>query len=441
MDHYSASALTMDSIAASSSSDVTSPSEDVSAIDGSSSGEMTPSSNSSSPQADSESASDSQSNHAQSAAHPTQVSESQTASALKRQQPIPPASEPMQYRAIGLVKGKYVPSEEQFTRGLLMTDDDTGIDAVLLGRVMSLVKKHLNLEEPHLWVVYPRTRNKTNDLHVQIVGVWEPETLNRINGSLDSMDYSDVEDDASLDADSADDLDDELDDVEIHEEAPEVADEAPAVESQENVETPVASAAAPVTSTSFDAIDPQDGYFSVRGEVLFYSAQDERVIIKIQQAARKNTERPKAFKLALKGSLEGKVVGYFWELHVQRQEQELLVQDGRMVALVPPKKKKKLPGGKRLPRGRFSGGPGGPIGPGGAGGAQRPLKKRWDGSKEGKSMPQTGGDRPSPATSAPVRRDVPKPIKRSKDESKPGSSSSSNAGGGAGNSTESSTSS
>ena len=98
------------------------------------------------------------------------------------QLPIPPASEPMQYRAIGLIKGTYIPSEEQFTRGMLTTEDNQTIDAVLLGRVMSLVKKHVDLTTPHLWVVYPRTRPKDEHLHAQIVGIWEPDNLNRSPG-------------------------------------------------------------------------------------------------------------------------------------------------------------------------------------------------------------------------------------------------------------------
>ncbi|MHC5730419.1 MAG: hypothetical protein ACYTXY_41190, partial [Nostoc sp.] len=36
---------------------------------------------------------------------------------VNRQQPIPPPSEPMQYRAIGLVRGRYHASSEQFTQG------------------------------------------------------------------------------------------------------------------------------------------------------------------------------------------------------------------------------------------------------------------------------------------------------------------------------------
>ena len=103
-----------------------------------------------------------------------------------RQHPIPPASEPMQYRAIGLVHGKYTPSDDQFTRGSITTDDGTLIDAVLLGRVMSLVRKHLDLTTAHLWVVYPRTREKVQDLHVQIVGVWEPEKLTLVDSVTSS---------------------------------------------------------------------------------------------------------------------------------------------------------------------------------------------------------------------------------------------------------------
>uniref|UniRef100_A0ACD5H145 Uncharacterized protein n=1 Tax=Desertifilum tharense IPPAS B-1220 TaxID=1781255 RepID=A0ACD5H145_9CYAN len=42
---------------------------------------------------------------------------------------------------------------------------------------MSLVRKHIDLEQEHLWVVYPRTREQEDNLHMQIVGVWEPENL------------------------------------------------------------------------------------------------------------------------------------------------------------------------------------------------------------------------------------------------------------------------
>lgn len=94
-------------------------------------------------------------------------------------QPIPPPASKQQYRAIGLLWGKYSPSTEQITQGKLVTDDGVTVDSVLKGNLLSLVKNILDLDKPHLWVVYPRTPPEESEfaLHVQIAGVWEPETL------------------------------------------------------------------------------------------------------------------------------------------------------------------------------------------------------------------------------------------------------------------------
>lgn len=207
------------------------------------------------------------------------------------QQPIPPPSEPMQYRAIGLIKGKYRPSEEQFNRGDLITEDETYLDAVLLGQVMSLVKKYLDLEQTYLWVVYPRTREKEETLHMQIVGVWSTEGF----GPMAAAEESEV---------------------------PEEPKEAPEEPGQ---------LAAPL----------QDGYFSIRGEIVFQSTERNYLLVKIQQSPRKSSDRPKAFKLKLTGNLKDKTLGYFWDLHVQRQGEELAIVNGQRVALVPPKRKSK----------------------------------------------------------------------------------------------------
>jgi len=94
-----------------------------------------------------------------------------------RQHPIPPVSEAMQYRAIGVVQGIYEPSDsEQLTRGSLRCEDGSAIDAVVLGRLLTLMRRHLDLALPHQWVVYPRSRDETS-LHLQLVGVWEPSRL------------------------------------------------------------------------------------------------------------------------------------------------------------------------------------------------------------------------------------------------------------------------
>lgn len=242
---------------------------------------------------------------------------------LLRQQPIPPPSEPKQYRAIGLVRGRYQPAEDQFNRGLLVTEDGTELDAVLLGQVMGLVKKYLNLEESHLWVVYPRTREKERSLHVQILGVWEPEEL-----------HQDSEDSAA--------------------------------------------------SSSYQLSDPlQDGYFSIRGEVIFQSEEQNFVLVKIQQSPRKSADRPKAFKLRLEGNVGAKSLGYFWNLEVQRQGNNLVITQGNAIGLVPPKK---------MPR----------SGQGGPKPRSRPFSREATGSST----------TPVPTANEPTRKPLPKPQKR-----------------------------
>ncbi|MBD1911167.1 MULTISPECIES: hypothetical protein [unclassified Leptolyngbya] len=233
-----------------------------------------------------------------------------------RQHPIPPASEPMQYRAIGLVEGVYTPSDDQFTRGNLVTGDGTVIDAVLLGRVMSLVKKHIDLEKPHLWVVYPRTREKGYDLHVQIVGIWEPENLSK-----------------------------------------QASEETPSESAAESTSSSGLVAIPPKPPNSQEPQDPSDGYFSIRGEILFYSEEHKNLIVRIQQTSKKKDKPPKAFKLLLTGELTGKTVGYFWDFHIQREGNLLVIREGKAIGLVPPRKRKGRPdfsgpGAKKRPPSR-----------------------------------------------------------------------------------------
>lgn len=260
-----------------------------------------------------------------------------------RQQPIPPPSEPMQYRAIGLVRGRYQASAEQFTQGSLLAHDGTQLQAVLLGRVISLVRKHIDLDTEHLWVVYPRTGQQDNHLHLQIVGVWEPETLAKQSTSED--------------------------------------------ESEEH--------AAPINSAPIN--NAEDGYFSVRGEVVFQSAGDSRLVVKIKQAPRKESERPKFFKVNLQGVLKTKAVGQFWDFHVLRQADNLVVQEGTSIATLPKPFRKpiKKPFGQRTGGGGYNKG----------GGRSKfdtphPIRKA-DGSTP---MPQ------KPVPKAPI----PKPTKRPK---------------------------
>lgn len=94
-------------------------------------------------------------------------------------EPIPAPTQELQYRAIGLLYGRYVPRDE-ITQGILLTSDGTVIEAAVLGKLLGLlksVKVGIDLNKQHLWVVYPRTKDEDPNLHVQMAGIWEPETL------------------------------------------------------------------------------------------------------------------------------------------------------------------------------------------------------------------------------------------------------------------------
>ena len=269
-----------------------------------------------------------------------------------REQPIPPPSEPTQYRAIGLIRGCYHASDEQFTQGTLLTTDKVELNAVLLGRIMSLVKNHLDLEKEHLWVVYPRTRQENDALHLQIVGVWEPENLAK---------------------------------YELDEHTPD--------STTQNL---------PTTTVVCDDLKPSsaipDGGFSVRGEVVYQSFDEKSLVVKIKQAPRKPTDKAKYFKLKLKGVLTTKAVGKFWDFNVKRESDTLAVINAEAIADLP---KKRRPPFKGSPRGAGGGGSRRPFPPRQNGEAPRPIRK-------------TGGDstvitKPIPKTPTPMPVKKPKP--------------------------------
>ena len=252
----------------------------------------------------------------------------------------------MQYRAIGLVRGVYVPSEEQFTRGNLMTEDETCINAVLLGRIMSLVKNHLDIEKEHLWVVYPRTRSKDGELHAQIVGVWEPETLDK--------------------------------DLERGEENEAIASETqPEDGAEAGAET--GSAAEPIPIT--------DGYFSIRGEIIYHSQPKESTVVRIVQAPRKGDKKSRFFKIELKGSVTGKTMGHFWDFHVLRQGTALTIQAAEDIGQLP-KRHKKRPYSKK-PRRRYGGGASGASNSSPTNRPARPIRKPVPRSAKSSETPET----------------------------------------------------
>ena len=191
--------------------------------------------------------------------------------------PIPSVTDPLQYRAIGLVRGIYKPQDaDTFTRGSLIDSKGNEIDSVLLGRVITLIRNHVSLEKPHLWVVYPRCRNNQN-LHLQITGIWEPSTLNK-----DLLEKEGLNETSSLNFDS-------------------------------------------------DDLLEGDDYFSIRGELIFTKPEEKQVVIKIRQKPRNQQKKALPFKLNLKGEVPINYLKHFISLDVRRVDYQLLVEDFQII--------------------------------------------------------------------------------------------------------------
>jgi hypothetical protein len=187
-----------------------------------------------------------------------------------RAHPISPVTEPLQYRAIGVVRGVYEPADpEQLTRGLIRTVDGEAIEAVVLGRLLTLMRRHLDLAEPHLWVVYPRSR-EPQGLHLQMVGVWEPSTLAEATAASDAVE--------------------------------------------------------PDAAAQGDALPEGDEYFSVRGELIYTRPETGDLVIKVRQQPRADGSKPVPFKLQLKGVVPLEHLRHFVALDLRRQAQDLQLE-------------------------------------------------------------------------------------------------------------------
>ncbi|MCG9884357.1 MAG: hypothetical protein MH825_02060 [Cyanobacteria bacterium] len=327
--------------------------------------------------------------------------------------PVPPPSEPMQYRAIGLVRGRYVPSEEQFTQGKVLAADGTEIDAVLLGRVMSLIRNHVDLEVDHLWVAYPRTR--TEDLHVQIVGIWEPETLKRggadraaateavaeveaepeVKGAEDpspsapgvadpeAVTPADEKADGSPDeaiADQADGKADATTDATVEDKAGEGTGATTDDGADGNAQA--APAIAPLQSIG-------ENQFSIRGAVVHQSQEESCVTVKIRQTPRSEKQKAKAFKIRLEGQLSERPTGYFWDLVAERRGNQLALVAATAIAPLPPQKRKPFQKGgpKGKPRSQDERGDRGPR-------EDRPRTGNRSNRPERSERPERTGNRP-----------------------------------------------
>ena len=191
--------------------------------------------------------------------------------------PIPSVTDPLQYRAIGIVRGIYKPQDnENFNRGSIIDSKGNEIDSVVLGRVLTLIRNHVSLEKPHLWVVYPRCRSNQN-LHLQITGIWEPSTLKK-----DVVEKKGLNQNSSFKVDS-------------------------------------------------DDLLEGDDYFSIRGELIFTNPAEKEIVIKIRQKPRNKLKKALPFKITLSGEVPINYLKQFISLDVRRFEYQLLVEGFQII--------------------------------------------------------------------------------------------------------------
>ena len=196
--------------------------------------------------------------------------------------PIPKVTDKLQYRAIGIVSGKFIPhNSENLNRGYLSDNKSEKIETVVLGKALSLLKKHIDLKKSYFWVVYPKNKN-TQNLHLQIAGIWDPYQLN----------------DFSNDA----------------------------------------------AKTSFpkllEELDLKDNYFSVRGVLVFVNNQKKEFVIKICSSSKLKNLKNKNFKLVIKGEISLDLLNCFVSLDVIRDGNTLILFDYEVIEKNPPKKSK-----------------------------------------------------------------------------------------------------
>ena len=179
--------------------------------------------------------------------------------------PIPKVTNQLQHRAIGIINGKFTPlSNEQLNRGFLIDNKDEKIETVVLGKALSILKKHIDLKKSYYWIVYPKNKN-TQNLHLQVAGIWDPYQLNDFPNDSSKTNFSKL----------------------------------------------------------LEELDLKDNYFSVRGELVFVNTQKKEIVIKISPDLKLNKLKNKNFKLVIKGELSLELLHSFVSLDIDRDGNSL----------------------------------------------------------------------------------------------------------------------
>ena len=179
--------------------------------------------------------------------------------------PIPQVTNNLQYRAIGIINAKFTPKEsEKLNKGFLIDNKGEKIETVILGKALSLLKKHIDLEKSYYWVVYPKNKN-TQNLHLQVVGIWDPYKLNDFQNDSTKNNFSKL----------------------------------------------------------LEELDLKDNYFSIRGELVFVNTKKKEIVMKICSTSKLKNLKNKNFKIVIKGELSLELLNSFVSLDVNREGNSL----------------------------------------------------------------------------------------------------------------------
>tara|TARA_B100000161_G_scaffold55149_1_gene36289 strand:- start:233 stop:832 length:600 start_codon:yes stop_codon:yes gene_type:complete len=193
--------------------------------------------------------------------------------------PIPRVSNQLQYRAIGIVNGKFIPdNSDQLNRGFITDNKGEKIQTVILGKALSLLKKHIDLKKSYFWIVYPKNKN-TQNLHLQVAGIWDPYQLNDFHNDSSKTNFSKL----------------------------------------------------------LEELDLKDNYFSVRGELVFVNTQKKEIVIKVYCSSKLQNSKMKNFKLVIKGEISLEFLNSFVSLDVTREGNSLKLLDYQVVEKNLPK--------------------------------------------------------------------------------------------------------
>ena len=194
--------------------------------------------------------------------------------------PIQEVTNKLQFRAIGIVKGIYKPNNvDQFNRGTLTDKDGIVIDTVILGKALSLIKKYINLKKNYFWIVYPRNKS-TNNLHLQVAGIWDPYQLNQVEKNNLEKDPHELLEELNL----------------------------------------------------------NNNYFSIRGELVYVNTQKKEVVLKICSSPTSKRLKNQTFKIIIEGEIPLQFLNHFISLDVIRDGNILRIVKYEIIEKIKSKK-------------------------------------------------------------------------------------------------------